>query len=160
MSVGAEPELEVRRESFDDPRAKALVEALDSELLGRYPDEGDGFFGLLAEHVTEGRGVFLVAYVEGRPVGCGAIRSLDDTCVEVKRMYVVPEARGTGVARRVLAALEAEARSLGRTRIVLETGLRQPEAIALYRRHGYTETDRFGDYPYSPLSVWLGKDLR
>jgi len=158
--VSSAPVVEVRRERFGDPRVRALVAALDAELLARYPEEGDGFFALEEDEVAEGRGAFFVAYAGEVAVGCGAIRALDATCVEIKRMYVVPEARGAGVARRVLAALEAEASSLGRTRVVLETGTRQPEAIALYRREGYTDTARFGHYPDSPRSVWLGKDLR
>jgi GNAT superfamily N-acetyltransferase len=75
-------------------------------------------------------------------------------------MYVSPPARGAGVGRVVLAALEAEARALGLDRLVLETGIRQPEAIALYERAGFSRVGRFGDYEEHALSVFMGKDLR
>ncbi len=152
-------EVTIARESLSTPVARELVEALDAELLGRYPDEGDGFFNLVDDDVSEGKGAFFVAWRSGLSVGCGAIRTLDVHSVEVKRMYVIPEARGFGVGRAMLEALEREALVLGRSRICLETGMRQPEAIALYRRHGYVDVPRFGDYPDSPLSLWLGKTL-
>jgi putative acetyltransferase len=152
-------EVTIARDSLATVIARKLVEALDAELLGRYPDEGDGFFNLVEDDVSEGRGAFFVAWRSGVAVGCGAIRTLDIHSVEVKRMYVTPEARGFGVGRAMLQALERETVALGRSRICLETGMRQPEAIALYRRHGYVEVPRFGDYPDSPLSLWLGKTL-
>ncbi len=153
-------EITLVREGLGTPLARQLVAALDEELLEKYPDEGANFFDLEEHQVSPGNGAFFIAFREKEPVGCGAIRVLDVESVEVKRMYVVPEARGLGVAHVVLRALEEEARRLGRGRICLETGVRQPEAIALYRKHGYAEVPRFGDYPYSPLSLWLGKPLR
>ena len=152
-------EVTIAHESLSTAVARRLVDALDAELLGRYPDEGDGFFNLVEDDVAEGKGAFLVAWWLGVAVGCGAIRTLDIHAVEVKRMYVTPEARGFGVGSAMLRALEREAKALGRSRICLETGTRQPEAIALYRRHGYLDVPRFGDYPDSPLSLWLGKTL-
>lgn len=152
-------DLKIVRESFSSDVARALVRALDAELDGRYPEEGTGFFRLDEDEVSPGKGAFLVAWRGVVAVGCGAIRALDETSVEVKRMYVVPEARGSGVGVAVLRALEAEAVRLSRTRICLETGTRQPEAIALYRGQGYVEVPRFGDYPDSPRSLWLGKRL-
>lgn len=149
----------LRRARLEEPVVRSLVAALDAELLARYPEDGDGFFALDEADVEEGKGAFVVAIDGAEVLGCGAIRTLDSARAEVKRMYVVPSARGRGVARFVLAALEAEATRLGKARIVLETGIRQPEAIALYRSEGYAETDRFGDYPDSPRSVWMGKDL-
>ena len=148
------------REGLGTPLARQLVAALDAELLGKYPEEGANFFDLEEHQVSVGNGAFFIAFRDGEPVGCGAIRVIDEEAVELKRMYVVPEARGLGVAHVVLRALEEEARRLGRVRICLETGVRQPEAIALYRKHGYAEVPRFGDYPYSPLSLWLGKPLK
>jgi GNAT superfamily N-acetyltransferase len=75
-------------------------------------------------------------------------------------MYVAPEERGRGVGRALLAALEAAARALGLSRLVLETGDRQREAIALYRRAGFRDIPPFGEYVGSPLSVCMGKELR
>jgi pyrrolidone-carboxylate peptidase/GNAT superfamily N-acetyltransferase len=154
----------VRRHDFQDGVARALISALNAELSGRYPEEGATHFRLDADEVAAGRGAFVVAFDgEGRPVGCGAVRRIalgsGADAGEVKRMYVVPEARGRGVGAAVLAALEAEARALGLRRLVLETGERQPEALALYRRAGFADIPRFGAYLQSALSVCLGKTL-
>ena len=115
-----------------------------------------------ADEVAEGRGAFFVAYIDGQPVGCGAVRRIEPTVAEIKRMYVAPAARGRGVGRRILVELEAEARQLGVRRLVLETGPRQPEAIALYARAGFVEIPLFGEYlntPHPELSVCMAKDL-
>ncbi|XXS81548.1 GNAT family N-acetyltransferase [Sorangium sp. So ce176] len=153
-------DVEIRRASIASPVAQALIEALNAELSSRYPEEGANHFALEEGEVAEDRGAFLVARDgDGRPLGCGALRRLDARTAEIKRMYVAPEARGRGVARAVLAALEAEARRLGVTRLVLETGERQPEALALYSQAGFRRTPPFGEYVDSPLSVCLEKLL-
>jgi len=151
--------IEIRRETLHSAVARTLIGALNAELLVRYPEEGATHFRLDAEEVGTGRGAFLVAYQGGEPVGCGAVRRLDPAVAEVKRMYVVPGARGARVGAVILAALEAEARALGATWLVLETGERQPEAIALYRRAGFSVIPRFGEYVDSALSLCMGKDL-
>jgi GNAT superfamily N-acetyltransferase len=109
--------------------------------------------------VAPGRGAFLVAYLDGAPVACGAVRLLDAAAAEVKRMFVVDEARGRGFGRQMLEALESQARDLGATRLVLETGVRQQEALGLYESAGFTRIDPCGEYVDSPLSVCFGKDL-
>lgn len=152
--------IEIRREAVGSGTANDLIRALDTELSALYPEEGTaGHFRLDAGEVSPGRGAFLVAYVGGRPLACGAIRRLDADMAEIKRMYVAPAARGCGLGRRILAALEAEASALGVKRIVLETGPRQPEAIALYTSAGYSEIGAFGEYAPSLLSVFMGKEL-
>ena len=83
---------------------------------------------------------------DGTPLGIAALRPFEPGTLEVKRMYVRPQARRRGVALALLTALEAEARRLGARRIVLETGTAQPEAIALYERHGYTPIPRYPPY--------------
>lgn len=153
------PEIDVRREELGSPVALALIAALNAELSARYPEPGANHFRLDADEVAPGRGSFVVAYAGDTPVGCGAIRRLDPGTAEVKRMYVAPAARGQGVGRTVLARLETEARAMGITRMVLETGARQPEAIALYSRAGYAPIPAFGEHLDSPLSVCLGKTL-
>jgi putative acetyltransferase len=152
--------IEVRREDLASPTAQALIEALNADLRARYP-EGDGmhYFRLDADEVRPGRGAFVVAYDAGKPLGCGAVRTIGAGVAEVKRMYVVPGARGRGIARRMLVALENEARAIGVTTLMLETGTRQPEAIALYEKTGYARRDAFGDYPPSPLNVFFEKHL-
>lgn len=96
---------------------------------------------------------------DGRAIGCGAFRVLDATTAEVKRMYVEPSHRGRGVGREVLAALEASARRLGVTRLVLETGTKQAAAIGLYRAAGFVEVDCWGEYASSPSSKCFAKSL-
>jgi len=150
----------VERTDVRSPGARALIEALNAELLSRYPEPGTDHFELDADEVAPGRGAFLIASRAGEAVGCGAVRRIDPGTGEIKRMYVSPPARGFGLGRTVLAALEAEARALGLVRLVLETGVRQPEAIALYERAGFSRIGPFGAYEAHALSVFMGKDLR
>jgi putative acetyltransferase len=152
-------EIDVRREDILSPVVQRLIAALNAELEARYPEEGANHFRLDPEEVTDGRGAFLVAYIDGQPVGCGAVRRIDPAVAEIKRMYVAPEARGRGVGRQVLLKLEAEARRLGATRLVLETGPRQPEALALYSRAGFVQVPNFGEYVGCDFSVCMAKEL-
>lgn len=151
--------LEVRREQLTSPVAVAMISALNTELTLQYPEEGANHFRLDVEEVEGGQGAFFVAYDFGRPAGCGAIRRLDETKAEIKRMYVAPGARGRGIGRILLDALETEARALGVTRIVLETGERQTAAVRLYESAGFTRIPRFGEYANSPLSVCMEKSI-
>ena len=105
--------------------------------------------------------VVLVARdADGTAVGCGALRAIGDGVAEVKRMYVRPAARGTGVATALLRMLEREAAEHGVTRLVLETGPAQPDAMRFYEREGYHLIDNFGPYVGEPLSVCYARDLR
>ena len=151
------------------PVAVALIQALNSELAARYPEPGATHFRLDPDEVAPGAGVFVVARIGGRAVGCGALRCLREPALvrelgeavgELKRMYVAPEMRGHGIGRALLARLEDEARALGLTRLVLETGTRQAEALALYRSAGYAAIPAYGEYAASPAtSVCLTKLL-
>ena len=151
MTIAAEP--------FESPDARRLIDALDAHLASRYRPEQRFGPNLKPAQLAAGLGTFLVARVDGRAVGCGAVRLLDPATVEVKRMYVEPELRGQGVAKEILTQLEAAARELGATRAVLETGVYQDEAIGLYRRAGYTEVDCWGEYASSPTSVCFEKTI-
>jgi putative acetyltransferase len=151
--------LSITAEPFDSSDARRLVAALDAGLAELYPPEQRFGPNLKAEHLEGGRGTFLVARHGGRAVGCGAIRLLDTTSAEVKRMFVEPDQRGKGVGRAVLASLEAAARQLGVERLVLETGVHQEEAITLYRRAGFTEIDCWGEYASAPSSLCFEKSL-
>jgi len=102
-------------------------------------------------------GAFLVAYEHDRPLACGGLRRLDAETAEVKRMYVVPEARGRGLGRSLLAALEQEARRLGYRRARLDTGPRQPHARALYESAGYTAIFAYNTNPVA--DYWGEKRL-
>ena len=104
-------------------------------------------------------GVFLVVRDGGRAVACGGICRFDETRAEVKRMYVVPEARGRGLGRRVLVELEERALLLGYTGVVLETGDRQPEALGLYVSAGYERIPCYPPYDSRALSLCFEKRL-
>lgn len=137
--------------------ARALVAELDDDLAARYP--GAVIHALHPGDTTATDFVFLVARVDGTPVGCGALRRLAPGIGEVKRMFVRPPWRGRGVARALLAALEASGRARGDRMLRLETGTRQPEAIGLYRAAGYVEIPPFGEYAGNPFSRCFEKAL-
>jgi GNAT superfamily N-acetyltransferase len=139
--------------------SQSLIRELNAELSARYPGEGTTHFRLEPEEVAEGCGAFLVAYAGGHAAGCGAVRLISETEAEIKRMYTVPEARGRGIAKAVLAELEATARGLGARRLVLETGVRQPEAIRVYESAGFYRIPLFGEYVNSSFSICMAKDL-
>ncbi len=140
--------------------SRELITSLNAELSAAYPEPGANHFQLDSEEVAQGRGTFLVIYKAGSPVGCGALRLLDGETAELKRMFVAPLVRGQGLGKRLLAALETEARALGVRRLVLETGTRQAAALALYRANGFQSIPLFGEYRLSPeTSVCLGKDI-
>src|SRR4030095_10694994 len=150
-ALGAEEQMiTVERAELTADVSRALIEALNTELRGAYSEPGATHFRLDPLEVTDGRGAFLIVYLEGTPVGCGALRLLDSTTAELKRMYVAPALRGKGLGRRLVAALEAEARALGVRRLVLETGVRQAAALALYRATGFHPIPLYGEYLRSP----------
>jgi GNAT superfamily N-acetyltransferase len=151
--------LDIRRESFATEAAQALAAALEAELLGRY--EGiPGSGGLPEPGVFQPpRGAFLVGREDGVPVACGGVCRYDNTTAEFRRMYVVPAARGRGLSRRLLAALEDEARKLGYETVRLETGNRQTEAIGLYTAAGYSGIERYGPFADDERSVCFEKRL-
>jgi GNAT superfamily N-acetyltransferase len=151
--------ISIAPEPFDSADARRLIAALDAGLAELYPPEQRFGPNLKAEHLEDGGGTFLVARDGERAVGCGAIRLLDATTAEAKRMYVEPAYRGRGVGRAVLANLEAAAREMGVQHLVLETGVHQVAAIALYRRAGFTPINCWGEYASSPTSICFRKDL-
>ncbi|MFC4947650.1 GNAT family N-acetyltransferase [Pseudonocardia sp. GCM10023141] len=153
----------IRSESWDAPDGAALRTAQRVELDARYgcDDHEPGSAPTAADVAT-----FLVARDgSGTALGCGGLRLLDAGCAdrkckaEIKRMYVAPTARGTGVATAVLRALEDAARTLGVTELVLETGTAQPDAIRFYEREGYRRIENFGAYLGSAISVCYGRTL-
>jgi putative acetyltransferase len=104
-------------------------------------------------------GVFIVGALDGTDVACGGVCRFDLETAEIRRMYVVPERRGAGLSRRILGALEDEARALGYRRVRLETGVHQHEALALYRSSGFAEIPHYGPYVGDELSVCFEKPL-
>lgn len=102
----------------------------------------------------------IVAYLENSPIGCGAIKAFDETTMEIKRMYVSFDQRGKGIAGQILAELETWTRELGFTRCILETGINQPEALALYRKNGFVRIPNYGQYENVKSSFCFEKVLK
>ena len=133
-----------------------LVRHLDAELAVR--DGDDHAFYAQFNKIAQLKQV-VVAYENEKALGCGAIRALDSSVIEIKRMFVPLERRGKGIATLVLLELENWARELSYTRCVLETGLKQPEAIRLYEKNGYERIPNYGQYTDVGNSVCFGKDI-
>lgn len=150
-------DLDLREEPYDGPSAMLLTAQVQQEYVVRYggPDTTPAD----ATEFAPPRGRFLVGYLDVEPVAMGGIRLLDRDTVEIKRMYVAAPFRGRGFARVVLRTLEELAADLGAQHVILETGLRQPEAMALYASAGYQRIENFGHYRDEALSASFGKTL-
>jgi GNAT superfamily N-acetyltransferase len=151
------PEIAAAR--FDAPDVFALTLAQQEEMRGLYEGEADIGPTRDAWMFEPPDGTFLAVRIDGRPVGCGGICRFDETRAELKRMYVEPAARGLGLGRRLLEALEAEACRLGYVAVVLETGDRQPEALGLYTSAGYERIPCYEPYSSRELSLCFEKSL-
>ncbi|GAA2778454.1 GNAT family N-acetyltransferase [Saccharopolyspora taberi] len=149
---------------YEHPDAKRLIDELQQIYVDRYGDED--ITPVDPAQFEPPSGLFLLGYIDGRAVASGGWRKQDSEelgfrpgDVELKRMYIVPDMQGRGLARRMLAELERTAAEAGGKRMVLETGTRQPEAIALYESSGYSEIQKFGVYRDDPLSRCFGKEI-
>jgi pimeloyl-ACP methyl ester carboxylesterase/GNAT superfamily N-acetyltransferase len=145
-------------EPLDGPGATTLLPAYLAEIHALYPDwTPDVPPRLTAEDVEPPNGRWLIAYQGSKPIGSAALKRLDDDTAEVKRVYVAPEARGTGVARALLARLEEVARTAGYSRLRLDTGPRQPASVALLHSSGYKP---IADYNANAVAAfWFEKRL-
>ena len=157
-------QLRIQRVGWGHPDALTLIEAVQEEYVVRYGGRDDTPLDPLMFEPPLGS--FFVGYVDGVPVASGAWRRRDDVAAlgttiaaEIKRMYVVPEARRHGHARAILAHLERTAADAGAEVMILETGRAQPEAIALYESSGYARIEPFGHYQWSPDNRCFGKRL-
>jgi putative acetyltransferase len=145
-------------ESPSQPEIVSLIEELDAYQMPLYPEESH--HGIDIDALSASNVLFAVARNEhGEAVACGAL-ALQSTYGELKRMFTKPAFRGQGLARTLLAFLEAEAQKRGCTHFALETGYRQNEAISLYERCGYSRCGPFGEYVSDPNSVFLEKPYR
>jgi len=156
-------DLHIERVPITHPDAQALIEAVQAEYVARYGGQDES--PIDRRDFEDPLGQFYVAYLDGTPVATGAwrrssVRALKaEVTAEVKRMYVVPTAQRRGVARRMLAHLEVTAAEAGVEAMVLETGMKQPEAIALYTSSGYEPIPGFGYYCGSELSRCFGRRI-
>jgi putative acetyltransferase len=146
--------IELRAVPWNHPDSERLRADQQAEIALRYgtPDSEPG-----PKPSATDISVFFVAYDGDEAVGCGGLRTLDEKHGEIKRMYVVPGRRGSGVASAILRHLEVEARSRAWDRLVLETGDEQPDAVRFYEREGYTRIPNFGYYADSELSICFEK---
>ncbi len=149
--------VEARTVGGGHPDALELVRAMEAELAETFPPGLPGPPPPTAEQMSPPRGAYVALYDGGRPVAGGGVRELEPGVGEIKRMYVLPEARSRGLARRLLGELEAAARDLGYERVRLDTGDPQPHARALYESSGYREIGNYNDNGYA--SYWGEKDL-
>ena len=151
--------IEIRCVDPDGADARSCVRAYFAELDRRSDSGFDPSAGISAEphELTPPAGRFLVGYLRGEPVGCGAVKHHPGQPSEIKRMWVAESARGLGIARRLLAKLEADAVANGATAARLETNKALVEAIALYRSVGYVEVPAFNDEPFAHhwFEKWL-----
>jgi putative acetyltransferase len=148
--------MHLKRTTSEDIDFVDLVTKLDKDLAIRDGDE-HAFFAQfnkidMVKHVV-------VAYENDVAVGCGAIKQYTADTMEVKRMFVEPSFRGLGIAQKVLAELEAWAHELNYKNCILETGLKQPEAIGLYKKCGYTQIENYGQYANVTSSVCFVKSV-
>lgn len=144
------------RTDADNADLLSLVALLDAELKLR--DGEDHYFFAKFNKLAGILGA-VVAYVDDQPVGCGAFKRFSDSEAEIKRMFVKPESRGQRTAAKVLDELEAWAGENGFTACVLETGFKQPEAIALYQRSGYEVIPNYGQYADVGTSVCMRRSI-
>jgi putative acetyltransferase len=150
--------MQIAFENPDQPDVQELIGELDAYLYSLYPAEN--VYALDISSLCHPSVLFAVVRdPAGTAIGCGAI-VIKSEYGEIKRMYVRPQARGHGVARRLMQTLEAKAVQNGCRTLMLETGPTQPEALALYGRMGYQCCGPFGDYPDDPFSVFMQKDAR
>ena len=146
--------MQIKRTTSNDKDFIALVALLDEDLRIRDGEE-HSFYAQFNKVDTIKHVV--VIYENEIPIGCGAIKAYTENIMEVKRMYVKSTYRGRGIATLVLQALETWAKELGNKKTVLETGLKQPEAIALYKKNGYNIISNYGQYVGVENSVCFEK---
>lgn len=142
---------------YDDPDVVRLVAEVQQEYVVRYGGEDEAAVDLAEFGPPLGR--FFVGLLDAVASVTGGWRRTGDGAAEIKRMYVVPPARGRGLARRMLAELEASAVAAGAVRVVLNTGDQQPEAIGLYESSGYHRIGGFGHYADTPGALFYGKTV-
>jgi putative acetyltransferase len=151
------PMIQINIEDPDKPETRALLDESSAYMASLYPAESNHILGI--EALQQPEVTFVVARVDGQALGCGAVLKSEEHWAELKRMFVSPAARGRKLGRRLLQQLELIAAEKGATLLRLETGIKQPEALALYRSAGFVEIGPFGEYQPDPLSVFMEKPI-
>ena len=148
--------IKLNRTDADDSDFTALVKQLDAE-LAIIDGEEHSFYSQFNK--IDNLRFVIVAYNDENPIGCGAMKEYSKDAMEIKRMFVTPGRRNKGIASKILIELENWARELSYSRCVLETGVRQPDAIALYRKNGYMPIPNWGQYIGLENSVCFEKSF-
>lgn len=148
--------LRIVRTTAENRDFKQLIAELDADLRIR-DGEDHAFFAQFNK--TDNIRHVIVAYTNMTPVGCGAFKYYSADTAEIKRMYVVPEYRGNGAATSILMALEQWVHELNLSFCILETGIKQPEAIGLYQKNGYVSIPNYGPYEHVATSVCMKKQI-
>lgn len=156
--MAAEPGIAIVMEASDAPVSVELQREYFADIASRYRGwSPDLIPSADPAEVAPPAGAWVVAYLDGRPVGCGGIKRLDDASAELKRLYVVNAARGRGLGRHLLDELESHARSFGYEVLRLDTGDLQPEALGLFRSAGYQQIADYNDNAWA--TYWMEKRL-
>ena len=148
--------IELKKTNSDNEEFRKLIGELDKELWSRYADTQAVYDQY---NKIENNQNVILAYKDGLAVGCGCFKKYDDSSVEIKRMYVKPEYRGQKVGALILETLEKWAAELNISTTVLETGIKQTEAIHLYTKSGYIVIENYGPYKNMPESICMQKQL-
>lgn len=149
--------IKIIRTSSDNQDFINLVKHLDADLTER--DGNDHSFYAQFNKIDKIKYV-VIAYENSKPIGCGAIKEYAPSTMEIKRMYTLPESRGKGTASKVLTELEIWATELSYEKCILETGLKQPEAIGLYKKNGYKLIPNYGQYAEIENSLCFEKYIK
>jgi GNAT superfamily N-acetyltransferase len=148
--------LKIVKTTSENPDFSALITALDKSLWERYPELKSNYWG---NNIIELNPNVVVIYLDEKPVACGCFKKYDKNTMEIKRMFVSPEARGLGLAKKILQELELWAQELGFSFSVLETLYNQKEAISLYQKVGYTIVDNYEPYVGLENSICMKKAI-
>jgi putative acetyltransferase len=151
-----DPKISIIRTQSSNYDFRDLVSQLDKDLYIRYQSIQEVY----DEHnKIESIDTVIIAYANGQPIGCGCFREFDSNTVEIKRMFVKSDYRGLGISKLILIDLENWAKDLGFSKAILETGIKQPEAIGLYEKTGYLLVANYGQYKNIRTSVCFEKTL-
>jgi GNAT superfamily N-acetyltransferase len=156
--VPAEPVIALVLDASDAPVSVELQRAYFADIASRYPGwSPDLIPSADPAEVAHPLGAWVVAYLDGRPIGCGGVKRFDGSSGELKRIYLAPAARGHGLGRRLLEELEQHARDLGYERLLLDTGDLQPEALGLFQSAGYEQIPDYNGNTWA--TYWMEKRL-
>ena len=148
--------MELIRTNSENDDFRTLIRQLDTDLNIRYGELQQQYD---AHNRVEKLDTAIVAYIDNAPAGCGCFKQYDDDTAEIKRMFVLPVNRGKGIATRILGELENWAREKKYKKTLLETGSKQFEAINMYKKSGYVQTENFGQYAGNTNSICMKKIL-